>query len=136
MGGVLVGEGWMTITESRPSDLIRIKLEFMKPFRATNTAGFTFKPEGNQTAVTRSMTGENNFIAKAVHLFMNMDKGGWSIREGAGANETGGGSSGKAIARRLLSPKGEETWSKKIHPLGVGLVNSLRLSFESLRTNG
>jgi len=69
-----VGEGRMTITESRPSDLIRIKLEFMKPFRATNTAEFTFKPEGNQTAVTWSMTGKNNFIAKAVHLFMNMDK--------------------------------------------------------------
>src|SRR5437016_6062720 len=69
-----VGEGRMTITESRPSDLIRIKLEFFKPFAATNTAEFTFKPEGNQTAVTWSMTGNNNFIAKAVHLFMNMDK--------------------------------------------------------------
>jgi hypothetical protein len=69
-----VGEGRMTITESRPSDLIRIQLEFFKPFRATNTAEFAFKPEGNQTAVTWSMTGRKNFIAKAVHLFMNMDK--------------------------------------------------------------
>jgi hypothetical protein len=69
-----VGEGRMTITESRPSDLIRIKLEFFKPFAATNTAEFTFKPEGNQTAVTWGMTGNNNFMAKAVHLFMNMDK--------------------------------------------------------------
>ena len=69
-----VGEGRMTITESRPSDLIRIKLEFFKPFAVTNTAEFTFKPEGNQTAVTWSMTGNNNFMAKAVHLFMDMDK--------------------------------------------------------------
>jgi hypothetical protein len=69
-----VGEGRITITESRPSDLIRIQLEFFKPFRATNTAEFAFKPEGNQTAVTWSMTGRKNFIAKAVHLFMNMDK--------------------------------------------------------------
>ena len=69
-----VGEGRMTITESRPSDLIRIKLEFFKPFAATNTAEFTFKPEGNQTAVTWSMTGNNNFMAKAVHLFMNRNK--------------------------------------------------------------
>jgi uncharacterized protein YndB with AHSA1/START domain len=69
-----VGEGRMTITESRPNDLIRIKLEFFKPFRATNTAEFTFKPEGNQTGVTWNMTGDNNFMAKAVHLFMNMDK--------------------------------------------------------------
>jgi Polyketide cyclase / dehydrase and lipid transport len=69
-----VGEGRMTIIESRPSELIRIKLEFFKPFAATNTAEFTFKPEGNQTAVTWSMFGEKNFMAKAVHLFMNMDK--------------------------------------------------------------
>jgi hypothetical protein len=64
----------MTITESRPSDLIRVKLEFFKPFTATNLAEFTFKPEGNQTAVTWSMSGKNNLMAKALHLFMNMDK--------------------------------------------------------------
>ena len=69
-----VGEGRATITESRPSDLIRIKLEFVKPFAGTSTAEFTFKPEGNQTAVTWGLAGKNNFIAKAVHLFMNMDK--------------------------------------------------------------
>jgi Polyketide cyclase / dehydrase and lipid transport len=69
-----VGEGRMTITESRPSDLIRIKLEFFKPFAGNSIAEFTFKPEGNQTAVTWSMTGQKNFMAKAIHLFMNMDK--------------------------------------------------------------
>jgi len=69
-----VGEGSMTITESRPSDLIRIKLEFLKPMAGTSTAEFSFKPEGDKTAVTWSMTGKNNFIAKAMCLFMNMDK--------------------------------------------------------------
>lgn len=69
-----VGEGRLTITESRPSDLVRIKLEFMKPFAATNTAEFTFKPEGDRTAVTWSMEGKNNFMAKAINLCMNMDK--------------------------------------------------------------
>ena len=73
-GNKQVGEGRMTLTESRPSDLIRIKLEFLKPFAATNTAEFTFRPEGHQTVVTWSMTGNNNFIAKAFCLFMNMDK--------------------------------------------------------------
>jgi len=73
-GNKEVGEGSMTITESRPSDLIRIKLEFLRPFEATNSAEFTFKPEGNRTAVTWSMEGKNNFIAKAVCLLMNMDK--------------------------------------------------------------
>jgi hypothetical protein len=69
-----VGEGRMTITESRPSELIRINLEFFKPFAANSSAEFTFKPEGNQTAVTWSMAGQNNFMAKAIHLFINMDK--------------------------------------------------------------
>ena len=69
-----VGEGRMTLTESRPSELIRIKMEFFKPFAATNTAEFTFKPEGNQTAVTWSMAGKKNLMAKAIQLFMRMDK--------------------------------------------------------------
>jgi hypothetical protein len=73
-GNKEVGEGSMTITESRPSELIRIRLEFLKPFAANNTAEFTFKPEGDQTLVTWSMEGKNNFIAKAFCLFMNMDK--------------------------------------------------------------
>jgi uncharacterized protein YndB with AHSA1/START domain len=74
IGNNEVGEGRMTLTESRPSELIRIKLEFFKPFAATNTAEFTFKPEGNQTVITWSMSGEKNFLAKAIHLFMDMDK--------------------------------------------------------------
>jgi uncharacterized protein YndB with AHSA1/START domain len=73
-GNGQVGEGRMTMTESRPNDLIRVKLEFVKPFSATNTAEFTFKPEGDRTAVTWSMTGENNFVGKAIGLLMNMDR--------------------------------------------------------------
>jgi polyketide cyclase/dehydrase/lipid transport protein len=73
-GNSQIGEGRMTIIESRPSDLIRIKLEFMKPFAATHAAEFTFEPEGDQTAVTWSMAGENKFIAKGISLLMNMDK--------------------------------------------------------------
>ena len=73
-GNKEVGEGRLTITESRPNDLVRIKLEFMKPFAATNIATFTMTPQANQTVVTWRMEGTNNFFAKALHLFMNMDK--------------------------------------------------------------
>jgi polyketide cyclase/dehydrase/lipid transport protein len=73
-GNSQVGEGRMTLTESRPSDLIRIKMEFLKPFAGTSTAEFTFRPEGDHTVVTWSMEGRNNFMAKAIHLVMNMDK--------------------------------------------------------------
>jgi len=69
-----VGEGSMTITESRPSEFIRFKLEFLKPFAATNTAEFTFQPQGNQTVVTWSMFGVSNFMSKAIGLFINCDK--------------------------------------------------------------
>jgi hypothetical protein len=74
VGNKQVGEGRMTITESIPSDLIRLKLEFLKPFASTAHTEFMFKPEKDQTVVTWSMSGENNFISKAFCLFMNMDK--------------------------------------------------------------
>ena len=75
VGNRNVGEGRMTITECRPNELIRIKLEFFKPFKATNTAEFTFQPQGDhQTAVTWSMFGPKNFFAKALHMFCSMDK--------------------------------------------------------------
>ena len=73
-GNSQVGVGRMTITESRPNDLIRMNLEFIKPFKATNITEFTFKPEGNLTVVTWTMSGKNNFLSKAVGLFMDCDK--------------------------------------------------------------
>lgn len=69
-----VGEGRMTIIESRPSELVRITLDFIRPYAATNVAEFTLKPDGEQTMVTWSMAGPKNFAAKAIGLFMDMDK--------------------------------------------------------------
>jgi hypothetical protein len=73
-GNNKVGEGRMEITESRPNELIRFNLKFLKPFKANNLTEFTFKPEGNQTLVSWSMTGQRNLMFKAVGLFMNCDK--------------------------------------------------------------
>jgi len=73
-GNRQVGEGRMTLTESRPSELIRVNLEFLKPFAATSTAEFTFRPDGQRTAVTWSMVGHLNFVTKVVHLFVGMDR--------------------------------------------------------------
>ena len=74
VGNREVGEGRMTIVESRPSDLIRVKLDFVKPLAGTSVAEFTFRPEGDRTAVTWTMTGEKNFVAKAIHLVLSMDR--------------------------------------------------------------
>jgi uncharacterized protein YndB with AHSA1/START domain len=73
-GNNKVGVGSMTITESKPYELIRFKLEFLKPFKATNTSEFIFKAVDNQTTVTWSMKGTNNFMGKAMGLIMNCDK--------------------------------------------------------------
>ncbi|AEG00528.1 SRPBCC family protein [Methylomonas methanica] len=72
-GNNKIGEGSMTIVDSLPGEFIRFKLAFLKPFKATNTAEFTFKAEGDQTLVTWRMFGSNNFIGKAMSLFMNCD---------------------------------------------------------------
>jgi len=69
-----VGEGRATITESRPGDLLKYKMEFFKPISASSEMEFTFKPQGNQTELTVTVTGEKNFMAKAFCLFVSMDK--------------------------------------------------------------
>ena len=69
-----VGVGKMTITESRPGEVVVFRLDFKKPFEATNTAEFSFVPDGEATVVTWSMFGTNNFISKAVGLFLDCDK--------------------------------------------------------------
>jgi hypothetical protein len=87
-----VGAGRMTLTESRPSELVRIKLEFLKPFAAVNTTEFSFAPQGSDsTTVTWSMDGKNNFMSKAFCLFMNMDKMvGGDFEKGPRVNESCG----------------------------------------------
>lgn len=72
-GNNKVGQGSMTIIESRPNEIIRIKLEFLRPFKATNMAELVFQSRGNETIVSWSMIGTNNFAAKIFSLFVNCD---------------------------------------------------------------
>ena len=69
-----VGAGRMTITESKPAELIRIKLEFLKPMPGECPTEFAFRSEGGATTVTWTMTGANSYLAKIMCLFMSMDK--------------------------------------------------------------
>jgi uncharacterized protein YndB with AHSA1/START domain len=73
-GNDKVGEGRMTIEKSDKPSLVSIKLEFLKPFAATNTATFAFTPAAEGTKVTWAMDGSNNFMSKAFQLFMDMDQ--------------------------------------------------------------
>jgi hypothetical protein len=74
VGNSDAGEGRATITESRPNELVRIKLDFAKPMTGTAVAAFAFKPEGDRTVVEWSLAGDCNFLSKAVHLFFDMDR--------------------------------------------------------------
>jgi len=73
-GDHAVGEGKMTILKSQAPESILIQLDFLRPMAVTNLTEFTFKPEGPGTNVTWSMSGKNNFVSKAFHLVMDMDK--------------------------------------------------------------
>jgi len=70
-----IGEGKMTITESRPGEGIVEDLEFIRPFASTSVVTMTIKPASDTTStVTWAMDGENGFMQKAAGLFMDMDK--------------------------------------------------------------
>ncbi len=69
-----VGAGSMAIVESKPNDHVRIKLDFIKPMEGTCDVLMQIEPAGDQTKLTWNMAGKNNFIAKAISLFMNCDK--------------------------------------------------------------
>ncbi|HEY1788713.1 MAG TPA: SRPBCC family protein [Verrucomicrobiae bacterium] len=73
-GNNKVGAGRNTITESRPGELVRLRLEFLKPMVATNTAEFTFQPDGGSTVVTWTMSGKCSFTGKLFGLLVNCDK--------------------------------------------------------------
>jgi uncharacterized protein YndB with AHSA1/START domain len=72
-GNDKVGAGTMTITDSRPNDLVRIKTDFVKPFAGASYTEFVLAQTGEQTNVIWTMTGTHSFIAKAMCLVMSME---------------------------------------------------------------
>jgi hypothetical protein len=72
-GNGKVGAGKMTITESRPNDFVRCRFDFYKPLKCTNTHEFVLKPEGLQTLVTWTSTGNAPFVFKLMLVFASAD---------------------------------------------------------------
>jgi hypothetical protein len=73
-GNKKVGQGRMEIIESSPSSKVAIKLDFLKPFEAHNTAEFTLDGQGDGTNVTWAMLGRQPFMFKLMSVFFSMDK--------------------------------------------------------------
>jgi len=84
-GNKNVGAGSMEILDAPAPQKVLIKLDFMRPFEAHNIAEFTLVPSGDATSVTWSMRGPVPFLAKIIHVLMNMDKMvGGQFAEGLG----------------------------------------------------
>jgi hypothetical protein len=69
-----VGSGRMEILEASAPSKIVIKLDFFSPFEAHNTAEFTMLPQDDATRVTWRMHGPAPFMARIMHVFINIDK--------------------------------------------------------------
>jgi uncharacterized protein YndB with AHSA1/START domain len=69
-----VGTGRMEILEANAPSRLAIKLDFLKPFEAHNTAEFTMLPQGGATNVHWVMHGPATFISKVMQVFINLDK--------------------------------------------------------------
>jgi len=76
-GNNKVGEGRLTIERSDSPSRIEAKLEFIKPFVATNRATFTFESPSHTagpTKVTWTMAGNKNFLFRLVGVFIDTDE--------------------------------------------------------------
>ena len=69
-----VGSGSMEILNAPAPSQVTIKLDFMKPFEAHNTADFTLMPSADGTTVTWAMHGKQPFLGRVMCMFMNMDR--------------------------------------------------------------
>jgi len=73
-GNNKIGAGSATIIESKPGELVRQRMDWLRPMKGTSTVEFTFKPAGEKTVVTWAMYGKNGFMGKLISLFMDCDK--------------------------------------------------------------
>jgi Polyketide cyclase / dehydrase and lipid transport len=73
-GNNKIGAGSATIIESKPGELVRQRMDWLRPMKGTSTVEFTFKPAGEKTVVTWAMYGKNGFMGKLFSLFINCEK--------------------------------------------------------------
>jgi uncharacterized protein YndB with AHSA1/START domain len=69
-----VGKGRMEIADTTPPSKVVIKLDFIEPFQAHNTAEFSLSGKGETTDVTWAMYGPSPFVTKVLSVFLDMDK--------------------------------------------------------------
>jgi hypothetical protein len=73
VGDKEVSDGNMTITESKPNELILLDLNFTKPFESNCLTEFKFASDAGGTKVNWKMSGKKAYAAKVMGLFKSMD---------------------------------------------------------------
>lgn len=68
-----VGSGEMTITATEPPRAVDIALHFKAPWEAKNQIRFELAPKEDHVEVSWEMRGENDFMGKAMGMFMDID---------------------------------------------------------------
>ena len=69
-----MGTGNAVVTESISNKTVKTKLTYVKPMTMSQLAEVSLTAASNGTIVRWSVTGKNNFIGRAMCLFINMDK--------------------------------------------------------------
>lgn len=69
-----VGKGRLAIADSSPPSKVTLNLDILKPIEAHNMVVFTLEPRGDSTLVTWSMNAHVPYLAKIVHVFINVDR--------------------------------------------------------------
>ncbi len=73
-GNKEVGKGRVTIIDSESPSKVVMQLDMRDPFEAHNVVEFTLEPTGDATQVTWAMQGRLPYLAKVVHLVLDMDR--------------------------------------------------------------
>ena len=72
-GNSEVGKGTLAITAVKANTHVAFELEFVEPFASVADTAFEIQEKGGSCSVTWSMDGDNDFMGKAMSLFMDMD---------------------------------------------------------------
>jgi len=73
-GNKTVGSGHMQITDSTAPSQVKIDLEMLTPFAASNKVEFTLVPRDGGTEMTWAMQGVSPFMVRVMSTFFSMDK--------------------------------------------------------------
>jgi len=74
VGNKKAGAGRMEISEAVPARKVRIRLDFVKPFKSSNVTTFTLTEVNGGTLVVWQMVGPKPFMMRMLGSVLNMDK--------------------------------------------------------------